>query len=177
MQNNDSPRLIEALNRMLAKEHACAIRYATHAAMVTGPNVDPISARFQEIASDETGHAKKLRERICALGGTPTMEVDAGEPQAAVTLGEMIGENLEEERGAIEEYSKILGTIPRLNILLCRTIEDILRDEQEHLEELMDLVPMREDNGSRGQIRVRLDSRTGVSAQQAAHLTSPDSRD
>ena len=65
---------------MLAKEHACAIRYATHAAMVTGPYVDPESPhRFQEIASDEIAHAGKLRERICALGGTPTMAVDGGE--------------------------------------------------------------------------------------------------
>ena len=68
MQNNDNPLLIEVLNRMLAKEHACAIRYATHAAMVVGPYVDPVSARFQEIASDEIAHAGKLRERICALG-------------------------------------------------------------------------------------------------------------
>jgi bacterioferritin len=177
MQNNDNPLLIEALNRMLAKEHACAIRYATHAAMVVGPYVDPVSARLQEIASDEIAHAGKLRERIRALGGTPTMEVDGGERQAAVTLGEMIEANLEEERGAIEEYSKILGTIPRLNVLLFRTIEDILKDEQEHLEELLDLAPMREENGSRRQTRIRLDSRTGVAAQQPGHISSLDSRD
>ena len=177
MQNNDTPLLIEVLNRMLAKEHGCAIRYATQAAMVTGPYVDPVSARFLEIASDEIAHAGKLRKRICALGGTPTMAVDGGELQAAVTLGEMIEEDLEEERGAIEEYSRILGTIPRLNVLLCRTLEDILKDEQEHLEELMDLTPMREENASRKQIRVRLDARTGVTAQQPGHMSSLDSRD
>jgi len=177
MQNHDNPLLIEVLNRMLAKEHACAIRYATHAAMVVGPYVDPISARFQEIASDEIAHAGKLRERICALGGTPTLEVDHGDRQTAVTLGEMIEVNLEEERTAIEEYSRILGTIPRLNVLLCRTLEDILKDEQEHLEELMDLAPMREGNGSRMQNRIRLEGRTGVTAQQPSEVSSLDSRD
>jgi len=177
MQNQDSFLLIEVLNRMLAKEHACAIRYATHAAMVVGPYVDPVSARFQEIASDEIAHAGKLRERICALGGTPTLAVDGGERPAAVTLGEMIEANLEEERGAIEEYSKILGTIPRHNVLLFRTIEDILKDEQEHLEELMDLAPMREANGSRRQNRIRIDGRTGVAAQHSGHISSLDSRD
>ena len=177
MQNNDNPLLIEVLNRMLAKEHACAIRYATHAAMIVGPYVDPVSARFREIASDEIAHAGKLRERICALGGTPTMEVDGGERPAAVTLGEMIEANLKEERGAIEEYSKILQTIPRLNVLLCRTLEDILKDEQEHLEELMELAPVREGNSSRRQTRVRLEARTGVTAQQPEHISSLDSRD
>jgi len=177
MEHPDNPLLIEALNRMLAKEHGCAIRYATHAAMVTGPYVDPISHRFQEIASDEIGHAGKLRERICALGGTPTMEVDGGGLRAAVTLGEMIEMNLQEERGAIEDYAKILQDVPRLDVLLCRTLEDILKDEQEHLEELIDLAPMREENGSRGQTRVRLDVRTGVTAQQPGVMSSLDSRD
>jgi bacterioferritin (cytochrome b1) len=177
MEYNDNPRLIEALNRMLAKEHGCAIRYATHAAMVTGPYVDPVSRRFQEIASDEITHAGKLRKRICALGGTPTMEVDAGDLPAALTLGEMIEVNIREERGGIEEYSKILENIPRLNVLLCRTLEDILKDEQEHLEELRDLAPMREQNGSRKQARVRLDARTGVTAQQPGQMSSLDSRD
>jgi len=177
MIHPDNPRLIEALNRMLAKEHGCAIRYATHAAMVTGPYVDPISSRFQEIASDEIAHAGQLRERICALGGTPTMEVDGGNLRVAITLGEMIQANLQEERGAIEDYAKILQDVPRLDVLLCRTLEDILKDEQEHLEELIDLAPMREENGSRKQTRVRLDVRTGVTAQQPGEMSSLDSRD
>lgn len=177
MEQNDKPTLIEALNRMLAKEHGCAIRYATHAAMVTGPYVDPVSARFQEIASDEIAHAGKLRERICALGGTPTMEAEGGELRPAITLGEMIEVNLLEERGAIEDYSKILEGIPRLDVLLCRTLEDILKDEQEHLEELIELAPMREEHSSRKQVRIRLDSRTGVTAQQPAQMSPLDSRD
>ena len=51
-------RLIEALNRMLAKEHGCAIRYATHAALITGPYVDPVSARLREIAFAPSGSAR-----------------------------------------------------------------------------------------------------------------------
>ena len=68
MDSRENALLIDALNRMLAKEHACAIRYATHAALVTGPHVDPVSKRLQEIAADETAHAARLRKRIRALG-------------------------------------------------------------------------------------------------------------
>lgn len=173
----DKPRLIEALNGMLAKEHACAIRYATHAALITGPYVDPVSKRFREIASDEVEHAALLRKRICVLGGIPTLKVDGGELPTALTLGEMVEENLREERGAIEEYGRILEEIPRLDVLLYETLEDILKDEQEHLEELMDLVPMSEENIPRRQLQVRRDSRAAVIARQVGDLSPPDLRD
>ncbi len=177
MEHPDGSRLLEALNRMLAQEHACAIRYATHAALVTGPSVDPVSARFREIASDEIAHAGKLRERICALGGTPTQEVAGGDPGAASTLADMIELNILEERGAIVEYAKILEGIPRLDVLLCRTLEDILKDEQEHLEELIALTPAKEDNVSTRQIRIHRHSRAAVMARQAGDGAPAESRD
>lgn len=173
MKHKDDPRLVEALNRMLAKEHACAIRYATHAAMVTGPHVGPVSARFREIAADEIAHAGKLRERICALGGTPTMEVDGEDLRSALTLDAMIEVNVLEERGAIGEYAAILDGIPRLDVLLRTTLEEILKDEQEHLEELIALVPMTPESGSGGKTRVRLDA----GAPGAGPIASSDSTD
>ena len=132
---------IDALNRMLAKEHACAIRYATHASLITGPHVDPVSKRLQEIADDEIVHAGKLRRRIRALGGMPTMKVDAGTHPPSLTLGDIVEENILEEREAIKEYREILKGTSRLDVLLYETLEDILKDEQEHLEELQDLAP------------------------------------
>jgi bacterioferritin (cytochrome b1) len=39
--------LIDALNRMLSQEHACAIRYATHAAVVTGPYAEAVATRLR----------------------------------------------------------------------------------------------------------------------------------
>lgn len=177
MERNDNPRLIDDLNRMLAKEHACAIRYATHASLVCGPSMDPLSARFREIAKDEISHAEKLRKRICGLGGLPTMDVDAGDLRKAVTLGEMIEINILEERGAISDYAQILATVPRLDVLLRRTLEDILKDEQEHLEELSALAPLREAQASRSQTQGRVETRTGVIAQNPADVSSLDSRD
>jgi len=177
MDNNENIHLIDDLNRMLAKEYACAIRYATHATLVTGPSVDPVSERFQEISSDEILHAGLLRKRICALGGTQTMQVDAGNLEAAATLGDMIEVNVREEREAIVEYSDILKNVPRLNVLLYRALEDILRDEQEHLEELLALSPTSRDQGLRKQSRFPLDVRTGVTAEQPGTMSSLDSRD
>jgi bacterioferritin (cytochrome b1) len=55
--NAENDDLIESLNRMLAQEHACAIRHATHAAVVEGPWSEPVAARLEEIAGDEVLHA------------------------------------------------------------------------------------------------------------------------
>jgi hypothetical protein len=41
---------------------------------VAGTYSETVSARLKEIGTDEALHAEKLRDRILALGGTPTME-------------------------------------------------------------------------------------------------------
>ncbi|HEX5036910.1 MAG TPA: ferritin-like domain-containing protein [bacterium] len=129
-------KLIESLNRMLSQEHACAIRYATHAAVVTGPYSDAVKARLKEISGDEVLHAEKLRDRILALGGTPTMSVRSEDLKPATSLQQILKINIEEEKEAILGYTEILGAVPPSNAILFVTLQEILRDEQEHLEEL-----------------------------------------
>jgi bacterioferritin len=134
-------KMVEELNKMLAQEHACAIRYATHAACVTGPFAETVAARLKEISGDEVLHAEQLRDRIVTLGGEPTMAVSEKDLRPATKLDQILAINIEEEKAAIAAYTKILETIPAENVILHRTIEDIIRDEQEHLEELENLQP------------------------------------
>lgn len=132
----NDPKLVEALNRMLAQEHACAIRYATHAAIVAGPYSETVSARLKEIGTDELLHAEKLRDRILALGGMPTMEVSAADLKPATSLEAILDVNIAEEEAAIRGYQAILEGLSMSNVILFQTIQEIVRDEQEHLEEL-----------------------------------------
>ncbi len=132
---NDA-QLIKALNTMLEQEHACAIRYATHAAVITGPYTETVSARLTEISGDETRHAQMLRDRILALGGTPSMQVSKEDLKPATKLEEILDVNIEEEKGAVRGYTEILEQVPMTNVILFQTMQEILRDEQEHLEEL-----------------------------------------
>jgi len=135
----DREKIINALNRALAQEHACFIRYKTHAAVISGPYAKPIREQLDEIAEDEERHARDLRDRITGLGGTPTMSVEAADLIPATTLDEILRVNLEEERKAIALYQEILDMIPREHRLLYETIEHILEDEHEHVEELQRL--------------------------------------
>jgi len=132
----DKEKVLEMLNRALAQEYACYIRYKTHAAVITGPYAGPVSERLNEIAEDEESHAEKLRDRITGLGISPTMSVQTADLIPATTLKEIIAVNLEEERKAIALYQEILSMIPREQRLLYEAIEHILEDEQEHHEEL-----------------------------------------
>src|SRR5579885_445805 len=119
-------KMIEALNRMLSQEHACAIRFATHAAIVTGPYADTVKTRLKEISGDEVLHAAKLRDRILALGGTPTMNVHEEDLKPAKTLQQILKINIEEEKGAIRSYTEILNSIAPGNAILFVTVQEIL---------------------------------------------------
>ncbi len=132
----ENKQLIEALNKMLAQEHACVIRYATHAAVVTGPYADTVAARLKEISGDEVLHAETLRDRILGLGGIPTMNVSTADLKPASSLNEILAINIDEEKGAIASYTEILQSVPESNAILFKAIQDILSDEQQHLEEL-----------------------------------------
>lgn len=137
----DREKILQALNKALAQEHACFIRYKTHAAVITGPYAKPIREQLDEIAEDEESHARDLCDRITGLGGTPTMEVATEDLIPATTLEEILRVNIEEEKKAIALYQELLDMIPREQRLLYETIEHILQDEQEHLEELERLRP------------------------------------
>src|SRR5947207_6004043 len=133
----DRDKIINALNEALAQEHGCYVRYKTHAAVITGPYVEAVANRLKEIAGDESDHAEKLRDRITALGGTPTMETAKEELIAATTLKQILAVNLKEEAKAINHYKSILNMVDRTeDILLYEVIEDIIEEEQEHREEL-----------------------------------------
>lgn len=132
----EKEKLIKALNEALAQEHACQIRYRTHAAVVSGPYAEAVESRLKEIAEDEKGHADTLRDRITALGGTPTMEVTKEDLIPALKLKDILDVNIAEEKRAIAMYRAILKTIDHDEGILFEAIEHILQDEQEHLEEL-----------------------------------------
>ena len=132
----DREKIAKSLNEALAQEHACNIRYNTHAAVITGPYAEAVANRLKEIAKDEQEHADKLRDRIIALGGVPTMDVAKEELIPAKTLKEIIAINLKEEAKAINLYQSIFKMIDRDDVILYEAIEEIIEDEQEHREEL-----------------------------------------
>ncbi len=64
------------------------------------------------------------------------MEVSTEDLKPASTLEEILSINIAEEKGAVQAYGEILESLSMTNVILFQTVQEILRDEQEHLEEL-----------------------------------------
>ena len=134
----DTKKLVQLMNEGLEMEYASQIQYLTQAAITVGPYAEGLIARFKEIASDEQEHAEILRNRIAALGGTPTTKV--GEIQIHKDGLSAVKINLKYERDTVDFYRKILNLIPHDEVILYEAIEHVLQDSQEHVEELERLV-------------------------------------
>ena len=134
----DKAKIIHLMNEGLEMEYASHIQYVTQAAITSGPYAEGLMARFEEIASDEAEHAKILRSRIAALGGTPTTKV--GPIQIHKDSLQSVKINLRYERETVEFYRKLLNLIPHDEVILYEAIEHVLQDSQEHVEELERLV-------------------------------------
>ena len=132
--NLDAKKLVAMLNEGLEMEYASYIQYLTQAAITKGPYAEALIARFEEIASDEAEHAKILRQRIVAMGGTPTTKI--GEIQVHEESLKAVQINLKYEKDTVEFYRKIFNLIPPDHPILYEAIEHILEDSEEHVEEL-----------------------------------------
>ena len=67
------------------------------------------------------------------------MAVSEGDLTYGQSLEEILTINIDEEKHAIKGYVAILRDISPENAILYNAIQDIIRDEQEHLEELQNL--------------------------------------
>ncbi len=131
--------LISMLNHALDLEHSAHIQYLSHAECVDGVSAEAIIARLKEIAGDELEHQKKFRTLIGALGGVPSMGM--APTKKAMTLQEILEENLKDEKEAVDTYRRILEKIKTEKVqyydfLLEHDMRHILMEEQEHITEL-----------------------------------------
>lgn len=142
----DRDRVLQLLNEALATELVCILRYKRHYFTATGVNSQTVAAEFLEHAREEEEHADRIAERIVQLGGSPDFsphglaERSHAEYVAADTLDAMIRENLIAERIAIESYCEMVRYLGDRDSTTRRMMEDILATEEEHADDLVDLL-------------------------------------
>jgi len=142
----DVKRVIAVLNEVLATEMVCTLRYKNHFYMARGINSDAVKQEFLEHANDEQLHADQVAARITELGGDPDLNPATfttrshAEYKEANTLEDMIKEDLVAERIAIETYNEIARWLGTNDITSRRVIENILAKEEEHANDLSDLL-------------------------------------
>ena len=131
----DKAALIDFLNKDLAKEYSALIQYVQHAAVITGPEYDAISAELTIHSNEEHQHAIALSDQIDFLGGVPA--VDVARILVSPDSKTMLEQDLEGELDAIARYKERIAQAEMLQEYgLRRALEDILIIEEEHARDL-----------------------------------------
>ena len=142
----DREMVLKLLNDSLATELVCVLRYRRHHFMAKGIHSQSVAQEFLDHANEELGHADQLAERIVQLGGEPDF-APAGlvgrshaEYVEGNTLASMIREDLVAERIAIDSYRDIIRYLGDQDPTTRRMMEGILAMEEEHADDLADLL-------------------------------------
>jgi bacterioferritin len=142
----DTDHVTSILNEVLATEIVCTLRYRFHYFMATGIHSTGVAEEFLEHANEEQEHADRIARRIKQLGGKPEMnpavivQNSHSEYKEGSSLADMIRENLIAERIAIESYREIVNFFGEKDPTTRVMLEEILAKEEEHADELTDLL-------------------------------------
>lgn len=142
----DREQAISILNEALATELVCVLRYKFHYFMATGIHSAAVAEEFLEHAQEEQEHADRIAKRIKQLGGKPQMhpaviaQTSHSEYREGTSLADMLREDLVAERIAIETYREIIKYFGEQDPTSRLLIEEILTKEEEHADELADLL-------------------------------------
>jgi len=139
-------QVTKVLNDVLATEIVCVLRYKRHYFMAQGISSDSVKAEFLQHANEEQQHADWVAERITQIGGEPDFNPEGlatrshSEYKPGDSLTDMIKEDLVAERIAIESYSEIVRWLGNDDPTSRLLIEQILKMEEEHANDMLDLL-------------------------------------
>ncbi len=131
----DDAKIIATMNEALQLELTSALKYLAWSFHVFGPTRKPIVEHFREEAKESFDHATMLGDKIIALGGTPNLAAESPRMKSGATVDDMLKQAVENEKAAIECYSRLLDLTQdetHLRVLF----ENQIEAEQEHLEEV-----------------------------------------
>src|SRR5271154_5652003 len=142
----DVKKTIEILQSVLATELVCVLRYTMHAVSAQGISSDSVKAEFAEHAKEEQDHMMQVAERINQLGGKPNFNPEglltrsASQYAEGANLVDMIRENLIAERIAVDHYRELIRYFGNDDPGTKSMLEGILRVEEEHADDMHDLL-------------------------------------
>ena len=142
----DRKEVLKQLNQALATELVCVLRYRRHYFMARGIHSRGVAEEFLAHSNEELAHADQLAARIVQLGGEPDFNPAelAGRSHAEYVPGnsltDMIKEDLVAERIAIHSYRETIAWLGHDDPTTSNLLKSILAVEEEHADELADLL-------------------------------------
>jgi len=128
-----SEKLLELLNKGIARELQVSIQYMWQHVQVTGIDGAVVSDIFRQIAIEEMKHAEKLAERLDYLNGVPTTKPDP--IFVGGSLIEMLKQDEQNEEEAITLYKHAIQVASQDgDFTTRRLLEEILSEEERHID-------------------------------------------
>jgi bacterioferritin len=134
-----SEKLLEFLNKGVARELQVSIQYMwqhIQVSSIEGAVVEPV---FREIAIAEMKHAERLADRLDYLDGIPTTKPDP--IFVGGDLLEMLKQDEQNEEEAINLYKQAIQVAANEgDYTTRRLLEEILAEEEEHINRFGKLI-------------------------------------
>ncbi len=128
-----SKKLLELMNKGIARELQVSIQYMWQHVTATGIKGAMVEEIFKEIAITEMKHAEEIAERLAYLGGTPTLKPDP--IFVGSSLEEMLRLDEKAEEEAMRLYNKTIQVASDEGDSTTRRLfEKILAEEEEHID-------------------------------------------
>lgn len=131
--SNDK-KLVEALNEVLSWELAGIIQNLNHSVMLTGIHRLEYAEFFEDNSKENRDHAQILGQKITSFGGVPTVEPNR--IRQATSLDDMLDAALALEEAAMDAWLNALDAAEDSNAGTQFWLEDMIAEEQEHIDEL-----------------------------------------
>jgi len=150
-------KLIGTLNSLLADELTAVNQYIVHSEMCKNWGYDKLHEYFEKRAIDEMKHAEKLIERILFLEGIPIVG-KLKEVKIGAEVPKQLANDNAAETDAIKAYNSAIKLAGDVDDFATREIlEDILNDEDRHLDEIEEL----QDQIEQMTLQIFLSTQTG----------------
>jgi len=139
-------QVIKVLNDVVATEIVCVLRYKRHQFTATGLYAQPVAQEFAQHAAEEQAHMDMAALRIVQLGGDPNLDPSGLAERShtdyvpGTTLVDMVQEDLVAERIVIQSYMEMIRWLGDDDPTTRRVLESILEQEEEHADDLRDLL-------------------------------------
>ena len=139
MKKLTSQKLLDLLNKGIARELQVSIQYMWQHVQVTGINGAVVEDTLRKIAIAEMKHAERLAERLDYLNGVP--ETKPEPVFVGGSLVEMLTHDQENEEEAIELYKEAIKVAAEDgDYTTRRMLEEILAEEENHINTFGKLV-------------------------------------
>jgi bacterioferritin len=127
-----SEKLLEFLNKGIARELQVSIQYMWQHVQVTGTDGALVEDIFRRTAIAEMKHAERLAERLDYLNGVPTTKPDPIFVRGS--LSEMLVQDERDEEAAITLYKQAIQVAANEgDYTTRRMLEEILAEEEDHI--------------------------------------------